>query len=97
MADEIQYQYAILQSGVDEMRNVTNRLQQGIEQMANQTKTLLSGWEAEAANAYNENANQIHQAFEGMNQILTDLTRAVDTGANDFKAKDGQLAAQFNK
>ncbi|GAA4827967.1 WXG100 family type VII secretion target [Saccharopolyspora rosea] len=95
MADEIQYQYPIIQSGVDKMRQVTSRLEQGITEMENQTKTLLSDWDAQAAEAYRVKAQEIAETFRQMNQTLTNVTQAVDAGANDFKTKDGQLAQQF--
>ncbi|MEU6268190.1 WXG100 family type VII secretion target [Saccharopolyspora shandongensis] len=95
MDDEIQYQYAALQAGIEKMRGVTNTLSQKIDELKNQTGNLLQSWDAQASQTYNTKANNINSAFIAMNETLNRVTTGVDTGQQHMRQLDGKLAATF--
>ncbi|MFI0467234.1 WXG100 family type VII secretion target [Saccharopolyspora sp. 5N102] len=95
MDDEIQYQYAALQAGIDKMRDVTNTLSQKIDDLKNQTGNLLQSWDAQASQTYHTKANNINAAFTAMNDTLNRVTTRVDTGQQNMRQLDGKLASSF--
>ncbi|MGP4017778.1 WXG100 family type VII secretion target [Saccharopolyspora sp. 5N708] len=95
MADEINYQYQILQQGVASMRAATQQIQGQVDQLRADTQRALQDWDAASAETYGVLSGQISTDFEGINQMLTNVMQAVDSGQEDMRNTDRTMAANF--
>lgn len=95
MADEIQYQYAALQQGTDEMQRITQQIRQQIDDLERQTQQALQEWDSQSAETYRDLSGKISRDFDAINQMLQQLRTATNQGQEDMSQTDRKLASNF--
>ncbi|GAB2649039.1 hypothetical protein GCM10027271_03310 [Saccharopolyspora gloriosae] len=95
MADEIQYQHAAIQQGIDDMKRVTQQIRSQVDGLRQQTQRSQEYWESSSAESYNVLSNDITKDFENINQMLEQLSMAVGQGQTDMHDMDAKAAKNF--
>jgi WXG100 family type VII secretion target len=91
----IQYQYSVLQQGVQTMQNLNNQIMQQTQELQAQTKQLMGDWTGTTATEYDACSQRIGQELSESSNILNQTAIAVNTGATTMGDRDRQLSNMF--
>jgi WXG100 family type VII secretion target len=92
----IQYQYAILTDGVDQMLTTNGNIAAQVQDLTQQTAKILTDWTGSAATAYNASANRIANDLTTSNDTLRSTANSVNTGQENMNSKDRQMSNMFH-
>ncbi|MEV6636916.1 WXG100 family type VII secretion target [Actinoplanes sp. NPDC051470] len=84
----INYNYATIEQGTDQMMQINRYIGQHIDEMATSIGHALDAWQGTAADQYHMLASRIHGNLEDMNAIVNDLSVKLRDGAEEMRQQD---------
>lgn len=85
---EILVTFAALKQGVQDCQRTAANLDGQLSDLEAYLKPLVATWSGDASELYNAKQQQWNQAQTEINQILQQISRALDAAADDFHAAE---------
>jgi WXG100 family type VII secretion target len=98
MDAHMSYNFEEIESSIrQEIHTTSARFNSALQELKAQVAPLRELWTREAASAYAVEQLKWHQAATALNDILVDLGRAVQSGADDVAAVDRRAAGAWTR
>ena len=92
---DFQVNYAALNSAAADIKTGASNLQSCLDDLENTLNQLRSSWEGQAQEAYNAAQVQWNQGLDGLKDVLTRTSAAVDSARSNYQQTDQASAARF--
>ncbi len=94
--DSINYDYACLQEGVDDILSATVDVSTTISELENQVRGVVQVWTGASADDYRLQAHKITTELNEMDVTLRNVGHGVQTSAEETQRLDRNLASMFH-
>ena len=78
-----------------DIKTGANNLQNCLDDLENTLNQLRSSWEGKTQEAYDTAQRQWNQGLEGLKDVLTRTSNAVDSARSNYQQTDQSNAARF--
>ena len=92
---DFQVNYAALDAAAADITTGANNLQNCLDDLEQTLNQLRSSWEGQAQEAYNAAQVQWNQGLDGLKDVLTRTSAAVDSARSNYQQTDHASAARF--
>ena len=72
-----------------------DKVNQVIQTMGNLLNQLQNEWKGEASQAYAERYNELKPSFDKMEELIREISQALNTSADTYEQTDQNLASGF--
>ena len=72
-----------------------DKVNQVIQTMGNLLNQLQNEWKGEASQAYAERYNELKPSFDKMEELIREISQALNTSADTYEQADQNLASGF--
>lgn len=87
--------FAALTQASADIQTAVNSMRQTLDDLEQSAAPMVSTWEGDARQAYNQRQDRWRQAANDLNQILTEVKRALEESAQEYSRTEKQNAALF--
>lgn len=87
--------FGALQNASADISKAISKLQHSLSQLERDGKRLTSTWGGDAQQAYHARQTKWQNASQDLQQILTNIKRAVDESAEDYLHTEKQATQRF--
>lgn len=87
--------FAALTQASADIQSAVNTMRQTIDDLEQSAAPMVSTWEGDARQAYDQRQNTWRQAANDLNQILTEVKRALEESAQEYSRTEKTNAALF--
>ena len=92
---DFQVNYGALDGAAADIKTGANTLQNCLDDLENTLNQLRSSWEGKTQEAYDTAQRQWNQGLEGLKDVLTRTSNAVDSARSNYQQTDQSNAARF--
>ena len=92
---DFQVNYGALDGAAADIKTGANNLQNCLDDLENTLNQLRSSWEGKTQAAYDTAQRQWNQGLEGLKDVLTRTSNAVDSARSNYQQTDQSNAARF--
>lgn len=92
---DFQVNYGTLDNAAADIKNGANNLQNCLDDLANTLNQLRSNWEGQTQEAYDAAQRKWNEGLDGLRDVLTRTSAAVDSARENYQATDQSNAARF--
>lgn len=92
---DFQVSYGALDGAAADIKTGANNLQNCLDDLENTLNQLRSSWEGKTQEAYDAAQRQWNQGLEGLKDVLTRTSNAVDSARSNYQQTDQSNAARF--
>ena len=92
---DFQVNYGALDGAAADIKTGANNLQNCLDDLENTLNQLRSSWEGKTQEAYDTAQRQWNQGLEGLKDVLTRTSNAVDSARSNYQQTDQSTAARF--
>ena len=92
---DFQVNYGALDGAAADIKTGANNLQNCLDDLENTLNQLRSSWEGKTQEAYDTAQRQWNQGLEGLKDVLTRTSAAVDSARDNYQSTDQSNAARF--
>ena len=92
---DFQVSYGALEAAATDIKGGANNLQQCLDDLEGTLNKLRSNWEGKTQEAYDAAQRQWNQGLEGLKDVLTRTSNAVDSARSNYQQTDQSNAARF--
>ena len=92
---DFQVNYGALDSAAADIKSGASNLQGCLDDLENTLNQLRSSWEGKTQEAYDAAQRQWNQGLEGLKDVLTRTSNAVDSARSNYQSTDQSNAARF--
>ena len=92
---DFQVSYGALDGAAADIKTGANNLQNCLDDLENTLNQLRSSWEGKTQEAYDTAQRQWNQGLEGLKDVLTRTSNAVDSARSNYQQTDQSNAARF--
>ena len=92
---DFQVNYGALDGAAADIKTGANNLQNCLDDLENTLNQLRSSWEGKTQEAYDTAQRQWNQGLEGLKDVLTRTSNAVDSARSNYQQTDQASAARF--
>ncbi|WP_048776964.1 WXG100 family type VII secretion target [Sanguibacter keddieii] len=92
---DFQVNYGALDGAAADIKTGANNLQNCLDDLENTLNQLRSSWEGKTQEAYDTAQRQWNQGLEGLKDVLTRTSNAVDSARSNYQQTDQSNAARF--
>ena len=92
---DFQVNYGALDGAAADIKSGAANLQACLDDLENTLNQLRSSWEGQAQEAYNAAQVKWNQGLEGLKDVLTRTSAAVDSARSNYQQTDQASAARF--
>ena len=92
---DFQVSYGALDAAATDIKGGANTLQQCLDDLEGTLNKLRSNWEGKTQEAYDAAQRQWNQGLEGLKDVLTRTSAAVDSARDNYQSTDQSNAARF--
>jgi hypothetical protein len=92
---DFQVNYAALDAAATDIKGGADNLQKCLDDLENTLNRLRSNWEGKTQEAYDAAQRQWNQGLEGLKDVLTRTSSAVDSARDNYQSTDQSNAARF--
>ena len=92
---DFQVNYGALDGAAADIKTGANNLQNCPDDLENTLNQLRSSWEGKTQEAYDTAQRQWNQGLEGLKDVLTRTSNAVDSARSNYQQTDQSNAARF--
>ena len=92
---DFQVNYGALDGAAADIKTGANNLQNCLDDLENTLNQLRSSWEGKTQEAYDTAQRQWNQGLEGLKDVLTRTSNAVDSARSNYQPTDQSNAARF--
>ena len=84
-----------LRQRAQQYSNEADKVNQTITTMGNLLNQLQNEWKGEASQAYAERYNELKPNFDKMEELIREISQALNTSADTYEQTDQSLASGF--
>ena len=92
---DFQVNYGALDGAAADIKTGANNLQNCLDDLEGTLNKLRSNWEGKTQEAYDAAQRQWNQGLEGLKDVLTRTSNAVDSARSNYQQTDQSNAARF--
>ncbi len=92
---DFQVNYGALDGAAADIKTGANNLQNCLDDLENTLNQLRSSWEGKTQEAYDTAQRQWNQGLEGLKDVLTRTSNAVDSARSNYQQTDQSNANRF--
>ena len=92
---DFQVNYATLDGAAADIKSGANKLQQCLDDLEQTLNRLRSNWEGKTQEAYDSAQRRWNEGLEGLKDVLTRTSNAVDSARSNYQSTDQSNAARF--
>ena len=92
---DFQVNYGALDGAAADIKSGASNLQGCLDDLENTLNQLRSSWEGQAQEAYNAAQVKWNQGLEGLKDVLSRTSAAVDAARSNYQQTDPASAARF--
>ena len=92
---DFQVNYGALDGAAADIKTGANNLQNCLDDLEQTLNQLRSSWEGKTQEAYDTAQRQWNQGLEGLKDVLTRTSNAVDSARSNYQQTDQSNAARF--
>lgn len=92
---DFQVNYGTLEIAAADIKNGANNLQNCLDHLVDTLNKLRSNWEGQTQEAYEAAQRQWNEGLDGLRDVLSRTSAAVDSARDNYQATDQSNAARF--
>ena len=92
---DFQVNYGTLDTAAADIKSGADNLQKCLDDLANTLNQLRSNWEGQTQEAYEAAQRKWNEGLDGLRDVLTRTSAAVDSARENYQATDQSNAARF--
>ena len=92
---DFQVNYGALDNAAADIKNGADNLQKCLDDLTNTLNKLRSNWEGQTQEAYEAAQRKWNEGLDGLRDVLTRTSAAVDSANENYRATDQSNAARF--
>ena len=92
---DFQVTYGALDNAATDIKNGADNLQKCLDHLVETLNKLRSNWEGQTQEAYEAAQRKWNEGLDGLRDVLTRTSAAVDSARENYQATDQSNAARF--